>query len=155
MTHLVQLHAPLVMAAALTGACGRSGDSRSADTETAAVDSTSLAPASAEPRISNMMIGRRIGSANRITEPTFEFAPQDTVHVSVAMSGAGDGQRLTAAWRSQSGEVVQQSSEAIAPPGENTAFHLSQPKGLTPGTYKVIVFLGDDSVDTRIFAVRK
>ncbi len=157
MTHIVRLGAPLVLVAAFTGACGQSGESRSAGAETGAADSARLAgaAASAEPRISNMMIGRRIGPGNRITEPTFEFAPHDTVHVSVAMSGAGGDQRLTAAWRSQNGEVVQQSSEAVAPPGENTAFHLAQSKGLKPGTYKVIVFLGDDSVETRVFAVRK
>jgi hypothetical protein len=50
---------------------------------------------------------------------------------------------------------VQKSSEPVAPAGENTEFRLSQPKGLKPGTYKVIVFLGDDSVETRVFAVKK
>jgi hypothetical protein len=43
-----------------------------------------------------------------------------------------------------------------APPaGGNTAFHLSPPTPLKPGTFKVILFLGDDSVDTKVFAVRK
>lgn len=155
MTRIVQLGSPLVMVAVLAAACGRSGESRPGGAETGAVDSTHQPAASAELRISNMMIGRRIGPGNRITEPTFEFAPHDTVYVSVAMTGTGGADRLTAAWRSQNGEVVQQSSEPIGPPGENTAFHLSQPKGLGPGTYKVIVFLGGDSVETRVFVVKK
>ncbi|HUQ14623.1 MAG TPA: hypothetical protein VM094_01110 [Gemmatimonadales bacterium] len=73
----------------------------------------------------------------------------------MATVGAGEGGILTAAWRSQSGEILQKSSEPVPPAGENTQFRLSQPKGLKPGTYKVIVFLGDDSVDTKVFAVKK
>jgi hypothetical protein len=101
------------------------------------------------------MIGRRIGSGNRITEPTFEFAPQDTVYVSVGTEGAGEAGPLTPAWRSQGGEIMQKSSEPVPPAGENAQFSLTQPKGLKPGTYKVIVFLGDDSAETRVFAVKK
>jgi hypothetical protein len=110
---------------------------------------------SAELHISNVMIGRQIGPSNRITEPTFQFAPQDTVYVSVATEGTGGAGTLTAAWRSQSGEILQKSSEPVPPAGENTQFRLTQPKGLKPGTYKVIVFLGDDSVDTKVFVVKK
>ena len=32
---------------------------------------------------------------------------------------------------------------------------LAQPKGLKPGTNKVVVFLGDDSVDAKVLAVKK
>ena len=66
----------------------------------------------------------------------------------MATEGSGAGQ-LTAAWRSQSGEILQKTSEFARTGGENTAFSLSQPKGLKPGTYKVVVLLNDDSVDTQ------
>jgi hypothetical protein len=49
---------------------------------------------------------------------------------------------------------VQRTTESIEQ-GKNTLFQLSQPKGLKPGTYKVVLFLGDDSVDTKVFAVKK
>ena len=96
-----------------------------------------------------------MGRGNLITQPTFEFAPQDTIHVSVATEGSGGTSTLTAAWRSQSGQILQQTSEPVRHAGENIAFRLSQPKGLKPGTYKVIVFLDDDSVETKVFVVRK
>jgi hypothetical protein len=156
MAHIAQLGPPLLIVAALAGACGRFEKSRGA--EAVAADSAAVAASAARPaerRVSNVMIGRRVGPTDRITEPTFQFAPQDTVHVSVATEGTSGAGTLTAAWRSQSGEIVQQSSEPVRPGGENTAFHLSQPKGLKPGTYKVIVFLGDDSVDTKVFVVQK
>jgi hypothetical protein len=113
------------------------------------------ADSAAELRVSNVMIGRRIGPGNRITEPTFEFGPRDTVFVSVATQGAGEAGNLTAAWRSQSGEIVQKSSAPVPPAGENAEFRLAQPKGLKLGTYKVIIFLGGDSVETRVFVVKK
>jgi hypothetical protein len=158
MAQLAHVGLPLAVVAVLAGACGGSSASRHAGADSAATDSAAVAASAAgsgERRVSNVMIGKRIGPKNRITEPTFQFAKQDTVYVSVGTEGTGGAGTLTAAWRSQSGEVLQQSSEQAQPAGENTAFHLAQPKGLKPGTYKVIVFLGDDSVDTKAFVVQK
>jgi hypothetical protein len=157
MTHLTRVGPSLlVVAVAVSGGCGRSGESRHAAAETAATDSAAAA-ASAAPvarRVSNVMIGRQVGPNDRVTEPTFQFTPQDTVHVSVATEGTGGG-TLSAAWRSQNGEVLQQTSVPVPSAGENAAFHLSRPGGLKPGTYKVIVFLNEDSVETKVFAVKK
>jgi hypothetical protein len=101
------------------------------------------------------MIGKRLGAGNRVTEPTFQFAPQDTVYLSVATEGSGGASKVTAAWRSQSGEIVQQTSEPVRATDGNAAFALAQPKGLKPGTYKVVIFLGGDSVDAKVFVVKK
>jgi hypothetical protein len=155
MTHISRVGAQVAVVAVLAGACSNSEESRSAGEVT---DSAALAASAGSPaglHVSNVMIGRQIGPGNRITEPTFQFAPQDTVYVSVATQGTDGGETLTAAWRSQSGEILQKSSEPVPPAGENAQFRLTQPKGLKLGTYKVIVFLGDDSVDTKVFAVRK
>ena len=155
MTHIAQVGAPLAMVAVLAGGCGGSDKSRGAESA-AALDSAALNASAAGPRhVSSVMIGKRIGAGNRMTDPTFQFAPQDTVYLSVAITGSTGPDKLTAAWRSQNGEVVQQSTEAVQPAGQNTAFQLTQPKGLKPGTYKVIVFLGGDSADTKVFVVKK
>ena len=158
MAHVRPAGAQLVAIAMLAGACSRSEQSRPARVGTGVTDSAAPAGSasrSGELRISNVMIGRQVGRGNLITEPTFEFAPKDTIHVSVGTTGSGGASTLTAAWRSQSGEILQQTSEPVRHAGENIAFHLSQPKGLKPGTYKVIVFLDDDSVETKVFLVRK
>jgi len=156
MTHLTRVGPFFVMAMALSSACGRSEESRHAGAATGATDSAVAASAarSVARRVSNVMIGRQVGPNDRITEPTFQFTPKDTVHVSVATEGTGGG-TLSAAWRSQSGEILQQTSAPVPPAGENAAFQLSRPEGLKPGTYKVIVFLGDDSVETKVFVVKK
>jgi len=156
MAHIAQIGAALAVSATLAGACARSDRPAGAGSGTA--DSVTRAASAAKPiefRVSNVMIGRHVGSGNRITDPTFQFAPQDTVYVSVMTEGSAKGGALTTAWRFQTGEILQQGSEPVRPAGENTEFHLSQPKGLKPGTYKVVVFLGNDSVDTRAFVVKK
>ena len=155
MAHLSLTSAPLVVIAALSSACGRSDGSNSVASSGMVDSAKDAAAKSAELRVSNVMIGRRIGTGNHITEPTFQFAPQDTVYISIATSGSNGADHLTAAWRSQTGEIVQQSSVAIPAAGQNAAFQLSQPKGLKPGTYKVVVFLGNDSVDAKVFVVKK
>jgi hypothetical protein len=152
MAHIRRIGPRLAVVAALAGGCTRSDVPRPEGGEIGLADSAATAE---ELHVSNVMIGRQIGPGNRITEPTFEFAPKDTVYVSVATQGTGGAGTLTAAWRSQSGEIVQKSSEPVPPPGENTEFRLAQAKGLKPGTYKVILFLGDDSVDTKVFVVKK
>lgn len=158
MPHIARVGARLALAAVFVTACTGSEESRAAREAADAAESATLAASAdtaGEFRVSNVMIGRRIGPGNRIIEPTFEFAPRDTIHISVGTEGAGERGMLTTAWRAQTGEIVEQATQQARPPGENTAFQLSQAKGLKPGTYKVIVFLGDDSVDTKVFVVKK
>ena len=156
MTPRTRKGGPLVFAALLAVACSGAEDSRESEVGSARTDSAELA-ASAAPaglKVASVMIGKRVGTGNLITEPTFQFSPTDTVHVSIATEGSGAGQ-LTAAWRSQNGEILQKTSEFARTGGENTSFSLTQPKGLKPGTYKVVVLLDDDSVDTKVFVVKK
>ena len=155
MGHITRVGSRLAVISVFAGGCSGSEGSRSAGGMADSAAMTASAGSPTELHVSNVMIGRQIGPGNRITEPTFQFAPQDTVYVSVTTEGAGEGAILTAAWRSQSGEILQKSSEPIPPAGENTEFRLSQAKGFKPGTYKVIVFLDNDSVETKLFAVKK
>jgi hypothetical protein len=155
MARLTRTDGALVFAGLVAVACGGK-ESRESEVGAAGRDSAQLAASAAptELKVAGVMIGKRVGAGNLITEPTFQFSPNDTVHVSVATEGSGAGQ-LMAAWRSQGGEILQKNSEFARTGGENTAFSLSQPKGLKPGTYKVVVFLDDDSVDTKVFVVKK
>jgi hypothetical protein len=158
MGHLGRLDPRLMAVATLAVACSGSDESRGMGGAGGSADSAELAATTGSPaelRVSNVMIGRKVGSNNLITEPTFQFAPRDTVFISVATEGSGGATALTAAWRSQSGEVLQKTSEPVPASGKNAGFSLAQPKGLKLGTYKVIVFLDNDSVDTKVFVVKK
>jgi len=138
-------------------ACGGGAADRSG-TETGAADSAAAGPApvSNELDIASVMIGKRIGENNLIIEPTFQFAPGDTVYVSVGTTGAPDNATLTAVWHFQSGKVVDSTSRTIRPEGPvNTEFHVANPKGWPVGTYKVTIYADGDSVDARTFAVKQ
>jgi hypothetical protein len=154
MSQITRAESALITAAALVCGCSGPDEAARLTAQKTAADSAANASASVPRRLAEVMIGSRVDSVGRVTEPTFRFAPKDTVYVSVGTSGNTGTTSLTAAWRYQSGEIVEQSTEQIRP-GENTAFSLAKLKGLKPGTYKVVVFLGDDSVDTKVFAVKK
>ncbi len=141
---------------AAAGCGGREEEERAAGTETGAADSVVAAPESRELEVASVMIGKRIGENNLITEPTFQFAPQDTVYVSVATTGVPDSASLMAVWQFQTGQTVDSTSRTIQPQGpENTEFHVSRPKGWQAGTYRVTIYADGDSVEARTFAVRE
>lgn len=143
----------IATAACAGGEAGREG------AETGSADSAAAAAPEPEPKgleVASVMIGKAIGANNLITEPTFQFAPQDTVYVSVGTTGVPDSAVLTAVWHFQTGQVIDSTSRTIRSEGpQNTEFHVSRPKGWQPGTYKVTVFADGDSVDARTFAVRR
>jgi hypothetical protein len=145
---------------ALTG-CG--GGARDRGTETAAVDSATRAADSAAraaktgpQRVANVMIGKRLGPENRIAEPTFQFAPEDTVYVSVDVQGAPAEGTLAARWLAQNGKTLDSTAQPLTAGGSgHKEFHLAQATGWKPGTYLVTLFLNGDSAEAKTFAVRK
>ena len=148
------------LAATALAACG--GQSREQEMETAAADSAARvadsaahAASSGPLRVSSLMIGKRLGAENRIAEPTFQFASQDTVFVSVGLEGAPADAQLSARWLAQTGKVLDSTSQSISEAPTTTEFHLAQPKGWQPGTYLVTLFLNGDSVEAKTFAVRQ
>jgi hypothetical protein len=151
----------LLGAVVLVAAC-QSKPERSPE-ETAALDSAnaaardSAAEATAkELKVQAVMIGRRIGANNLITEPTFQFAPADTLYLSVATVGSPDSAALAAVVIGQNGKVVDSTAQTIRPKGHTTtAFHAAPAKGWTPGIYRITLFNNGDSVDAKTFAVKK
>ena len=149
------MHAVL-LASAVVGSAACGGGGEKSGTETGAAN-TAAAPAVPEKfEVANVMIGKRIGANNLITEPTFQFAPADTVFVSIGTTGKSDGTTLTAIWHFQDGKVMDSTAKTIHPTGpEATEFHLANPKGFKQGTYKVTIYSDGDSADARTFAVKK
>ena len=157
MTHVARGLAAVALLAAV--ACkGRDAKPADAGTESGA---TRTAPAadtavSKELSVSAVMIGKHIGPNKLITEPTFQFAPGDTIYVSVSTQGQPESADITAKWRFQTGQVVDSSTQTIKPSGsENTEFHLANPKGWPVGTYNVTIYANGDSVESKNFTVKK
>ncbi len=158
---LARMLLPVTMATVALAACG--GGNRDQGTETAAVDPAARAADSAAQaattgslRVANVMIGKRLGSENRIAEPTFQFAPGDTVFVSVGVQGAPADGQLSARWLAQTGKTLDSTTQPISSSEQgNKEFHLAQEKGWVAGTYLVTLYLNGDSVEAKAFAVKK
>ena len=136
------------LAAALTtGAC----QDRAEDPQTDAA----AGDVSAALRVSEVELGRAIGTDKRVTEDTDDFAPRDTIYASVVTQGTAREARLTARWVFQDGQTVDESTQTIAPTGTTvTEFHISQPGGLPAGNYTLRVLLDGREVETEEFEVK-
>lgn len=151
-THHARSWRAAVAAALMLGtlaACGR-------DNQNEVGGDVTPGTAAASPTISvaEIDLGRAVSNA-RITDRTDEFRATDTIYTSVRTTGASPSSTVMARWTFQDGQVVQESSQAIAPTGEAfTEFHISKPGGLPTGKYKVEVFLDSKSVGTKEFEVK-
>jgi hypothetical protein len=143
--------AAAMMLAALA-ACGRENQNEAAGDVTPGA--AAPAPASPTIAVAEIDLGRAVSNA-RITDRTDEFRATDTIYTSVRTTGASPSSTIMARWTFEDGQVVQESSQAIAPTGEAfTEFHISKPDGLPKGKYKVEVFLDSKSAGTKEFEVK-
>jgi hypothetical protein len=155
MTHVARALTAAALLAAVACKGRDTAPAAGAETGTTATAAADTA-APQEFKVASVMIGKRIGQNKMVTEPTFQFAPQDTIYVSVSTEGARESAELRAVWRFQTGQTVDSSTQTISPQGdENTEFHVSNPKGWPAGTYNVTIHANGDSVDSKNFAVKK
>ncbi len=104
--------------------------------------------------VADVEVGNAAANA-RITNKTDNFKATDTVYTSVHTTGTSNSSTLMARWTFEDGQVVDESSQPIAPTGEAwTEFHISKPGGLPKGKYKVEVFLDNKSAGTKDFEVK-
>jgi hypothetical protein len=116
------------------------------------------APAPAEPapfHVGDVELGRELGADKRVAEPTDSFAPADTIYASVETEGAAPSVSLTARWSYEDGQLVEESTETIAPTGPAvTEFHIAKPDGWPTGRYKVEIIADGRPAASREFEVR-
>jgi len=160
MGHVVRVGLTVLIAA--VAGCGGGDTSQSGQAAVAARDSAAKADsARAEEtsktlKVTNVMIGKHIGEGSRVTEPTFQFDPVDTVYVSIGTVGSPDTAAFQVRYTNQKGEVVDSSTKTIQPKGrENLELHASKAKGWAPGAYRITIYADGDSIDSKTFAVRK
>jgi hypothetical protein len=137
----------LALAAVLSAACTRSsGDPGATGTTGTGVG----------VRVSQIDMGRSLTADKTINDSTESFKPNDTIYASVATRGTAATATLKARWTYQDGQVVNESTQTIAPTGDaRTEFHVSKPDGWPTGKYKLEVFLNGSSAATKDFAVER
>ena len=135
-------------------ACGRAEQKPAA--EAAAPPPVSAPTPAATPfRVGALELGRMIGPDKRVSAPVSEFAPTDTIYASVATEGAAPSVALTARWSYEDGQLVNESTETIAPTGPAvTEFHIVKPDGWPTGRYKVEITADGQPAASGEFEVR-
>jgi hypothetical protein len=107
-------------------------------------------------RVSQVDIGPAVTADKMISGNTASFKPNDTIYASIATAGAAPTATLKARWTYQDGQVVDESTQTIAPTGDaRTEFHISKPDGWPAGKYKLEVFLNGSSAATKDFEVER
>jgi len=108
-------------------------------------------------RVSQIDIGRSLAADKTVSAKADSFKPNDTIYASIATEGtAAAVATLKARWTYQDGQVVDESTQSIAPTGNaRTEFHISKPDGWPAGKYKLEVFLNGSSAGTRDVEVER
>lgn len=124
-------------------------------------DSAAAAPAPPAPAmVTTIETGKHIDANKRIVDTASTFAPNDTLYVSVVTNNATSSTMLKTVVTFQTGQVVDSSSQAVAPPtmaggSSVTEFHLVKPGGWPTGDYTVEVWLDGQSAGTRTLTVKR
>ena len=135
----------LTLAAVLTAACTK----RSENPGTTGTTGAGV-------RVSQVDLGRSLNTDKTINDKSNSFKPNDTIYASIATAGTAATATLKARWTYQDGQVVDESTQTIAPSGDaRTEFHISKPDGWPTGKYKLEVFLNGSSVDTKDFEIER
>jgi hypothetical protein len=105
-------------------------------------------------RVSHIDLGREIAADKTISNRTETFKPNDTIYASVATEGAAPSTAIKARWTYQDGQIVDESTQTIAPTGDaRTEFHMSKPDGWPAGKYKLEVLVNGTTAGTKDFEV--
>ena len=137
----------LALAAVLSAACTRSTENPGATGTTGTADGV---------RVSQIDLGRSVNADKTINDNAASFKPNDTIYASIATRGTAATATLKARWTYQDGQVVNESTQTIAPTGDaRTEFHVSKPDGWPTGKYKLEVSLNGSSATTKDFEVER
>ena len=137
----------LTLAAGLSAACTRNSENPGA---------TGTTGPGVGVRVSHIDMGRSLTADKAINDNTDSFKPNDAIYASIVTEGSAATATLKARWTYQDGQVVDESTQTIAPTGNaRTEFHISKPDGWPTGKYKLEAFLNGSSSATKDFEVAR
>jgi hypothetical protein len=159
--HAAQLVSFVSVRAILLAAVFLAGCSKSEEAPKPAQQPAPQAPAAQAPapqpaafRIERIDLGNAIGADKKVSAPTSTFKPNDTIYASILTDGASPNVSLGVRWTYEDGQLVDESSQSIAPTGPAaTEFHIAKPDGWPAGKYKVEVSANGQSAGAREFTV--
>ena len=93
--------ANLAIALLLTGAlaaCNKKDDAVVTDTTSLGTTTATIALDTAPIRVSDIQVGKGVGSDKKVGNQTTEFGVRDTMYVAVITNGAAKDAKLTSKW---------------------------------------------------------
>lgn len=113
------------------------------------------APAARFVSVTRVDLGSALAADKSIAAKGETFKPNDTIYVSVVTEGSAPSATLAARWSYENGQLVDESSQSIAPTGlARTEFHISKPDGWPEGRYTVDISLNGVQAGSKTFEVR-
>jgi hypothetical protein len=149
------LASALFMLAALA-ACKKKDETTLTDTTSLGTTTATVAIDTAPVRVSDIQVGKGVGSDKKVGNQTTSFGVRDTMYVAVITDGAAKDAKLTAKWTFNGKQVVKESSQTISPTGGETVteFHVDKKSAWPKGKYLVEVWLNGVSAGTKDLEVK-
>ena len=149
------LASAMVFSVALT-ACGKKDQGTVVDTTAVGTQTATVTLDTAPIRVSDIQVGKGVGTDMRVANQTTDFAVRDTMYVAVITSGAAKDAKLSAKWTYNGRQVVDETTQTISPTGGETAteFHVTKKSAWPKGKYKVDVALNGVSAGTKDLEVK-
>lgn len=137
-------------------ACNKKNDTTLTDTTSLGTTTATVAVDTAPIRVSDIQVGKAVGSDKKIGDQTTSFGVRDTMYVSVITDGAAKDAKITTKWTFNGKQVVKESSQTISPTGGTTAteFHVDKKSAWPVGKYTVEVMLNGVSAGTKDLEVK-
>jgi hypothetical protein len=159
MTRMTARIGTLASALLLVGtiaACNKKNDTTVTDTTSLGTTTATVAVDTAPLRVSDIQVGKGVGSDKKIGNQTTSFGVRDTMYVSVITDGAAKDAKLSTKWTYNGKQVVNESSQTISPTGGTTAteFHVDKKSAWPKGKYTVEVMLNGASAGTKDLEVK-
>ena len=154
-TRVGALTSALLMLGALA-ACNKKNDTTVTDTTSLGTTTATVAVDTAPLRVSDIQVGKAVGSDNKIGDQTTSFAARDTMYVAVITDGAAKDAKIAAKWMFNGTKLVKEDSQTISPTGGTTAteFHITKKTAWPKGKYTVEVSLNGVSAGTKDLEVK-
>ena len=149
------LTSALILLAAIA-ACNKKDQATVTDTTSLGTTTATVALDTTAIRVSDIQVGKGVGSDKKVGDRTTSFGVRDTMYVAVITDGAARDAKLTAKWTYNDKQVVKESSQTISPAGGETAteFHMDKKSAWPKGKYKVEVMLNGVSAGTKDLEVK-
>ena len=155
MPRVAALASALLLAGALA-ACNKKDDTTLTDTTSLGTTTATVAIDTTPVRVSDIQVGKGVGSDKKVGNQTTSFGVRDTMYVAVITDGAAKDAKLTAKWTFNGKQVVKESNQTISPTGGETVteFHVDKKSAWPKGKYLVEVWLNGVSAGTKDLEVK-